>query len=120
MTLTADILRAAYAYLAETDPFVGWNLPDAEDVGFEVVTNKTFHGACWAPKMTPTGKFHIAISGVKHNHTQSLMLTMAHEMVHVHEYQTALRKPSYRKHGKVFRGFAAEVCAEHGFDPGQF
>jgi len=120
MVLTPDILRAAYAYLAETQPFREWNLPDAEDVGFEVVNNHDIHGACWAPTMNETGQFRIAISDTKHNHTLSLMQTMAHEMVHVHEYQTCLRKPSYRKHGKVFQGFACEVCAEHGFDPGQF
>jgi hypothetical protein len=125
MVLTPEILRAAYAYLAVTPPFDKWNLPDAEDVRFVVQKNRPgHHGICNRWEILERGKvlgmtFEIGINGASHTYTSSLLVTMAHEMVHVHEYQTGLRVTS-AKHGKVFRALACEVCAAHGFDPGQF
>jgi hypothetical protein len=118
--LSQDILRAAYAYLAETEPFVGWHLPDAEDVKFTVTQSLRVHGETHTCVVGPEKfEFKIDISAIKHQHTQSLMLTMAHEMVHVHQRHNCINLTP-RAHGKDFRVLAAEVCAVHGFDPGQF
>jgi hypothetical protein len=115
MELTEDMLRGAYAYLSETPPFNGWNLPDAEDVSFVVAHSRKRQGRC---HVRSDGKFKIEISDRYHTHTQSLMQTMAHEMVHVHEFQNGLSQ--YWAHGKVFKALRDEVCVAHGFDPGQF
>lgn len=122
MKLTPDILRAAYAYLAETEPFVGWNLPDAEDVVFKVTNKTRVHGECHTMEhglRTCRFSFAIDISQPKHLYTASLMMTMAHEMVHVHQRHSCINLTK-KAHGKDFRALAKEVCDAHGFDPGQF
>jgi hypothetical protein len=117
MQLTPAILEAAYAYLAETPPFDGWNMPSSEDVKFTATRNRACHGRCLT---YPGEKFEIEISAKNHTHTCSLLSTMAHEMVHVHERQTGMRKNGNIHHNKVFIALAKEVCDAHGFDPGQF
>jgi hypothetical protein len=120
MKLTKDVLRAAYAYLAETEPFVGWNLPDAEDVEFKVTQKSRVQGEMHTYVVGDNAfKFRIDVSDIKHNHTFSLMMTMAHEMVHVHQRRNCINLTA-KAHGQDFMVLAAEVCAAHGFDPGQF
>jgi hypothetical protein len=117
LVFTPDNLRAAYNYLSETEPFVNWNLPDADDVTFFVDTKSVRHsGRCYP--LQEDGHYRIEISSKFHHHTLSLMETMAHEMVHVHEFHNGI--PVKRHHGKTFKLLAAEVCAIHGFDPGKF
>lgn len=115
LKLTPDILAAAYAYLNSTEPFVKWNLLDAEDVTFKVVKSRIDHA--WL--RSRHGKFTIAISGVTVGHTMSLMATMAHEMVHLHETLAKLT-PSNVQHGAAFKRLAKQVCRHHGFDPKTF
>ena len=117
MELTPAILELAYAYLAETPPFRKWNLPPVEDVKFTVTQSVNRHGRCISYEGS---EYEIEISAKTHNHTNSLMETMAHEMVHVHERQTGMRKNGQRHHTKVFIALAKEVCDAHGFDSGQF
>ena len=52
------------------------------------------------------------------NHSDDIIKTLAHEMVHVHEFKNGL--DHYWVHGKVFKALAKEVCDAHGFDIGQF
>jgi 3-hydroxy-3-methylglutaryl CoA synthase len=114
------MLRAAYAYLAETPPFNGWNLPDQEDIEFRVTNTNRVHGELHTLiDENEKFKFTIDISRKGHTHTASLILTMAHEMVHVHQRHNRINVTSV-SHGKDFKILAKEVCDEHGFDPGQF
>lgn len=117
MTLTPEILRAAYAYLHETAPFRGWNLPHAEDVVFGVLSGWRVHGSC-KPPCHSRNAYVIKISEQSHGHTASLLATMAHEMVHAHMHESSI--VGWNKHGPGFHALAAEVCVEHGFDLGQF
>lgn len=122
MKITPEILRAAYAYLAETPPFCEWNLPDADDVTFKVTGAQCPYGICktfgksWN---VDNHRYEIHVSGRSHTQTDSLFVTMAHEMVHVHQRQNRINRTK-RTHGPDFKALAAEVCAEHGFDLGQF
>jgi len=120
MILTVDAMRAAYAYLAETEPFKDWNLHDAEDVEFKVTRIARVYGETHTT-VRDDGKFEFTIdlSGVKHTHTASIMVTMAHEMVHVHQRHNCINLTN-KAHGADFHALAAEVCTAHGFDPGQF
>lgn len=117
MILTPTVLQAAYAYLNETAPFGGWNLPDAEDVVFEVLGGGDVHGKVH-PDYGAPGRFLLGISAQHHSHTDSLMVTMSHEMVHMHLRQMKYR--GWKAHGKVFKALAQEVSTIHGYDPGQF
>ena len=113
LPLTPEILRAAYDFLATTMPFCRWNMPEGEDVAFKVVRNpKVFADYRW------TGRHTIRVSGTTVGHTETLLRTMAHEMIHLHEQQSGMATSS--QHTKAFWKLAARVCKYHGFDPKSF
>lgn len=113
LKFTADTLRAAYAFLDETPPFNSWNLPDAEEVIFRVTRSKSDHG--WHD--FKNGHHTIALSRITVGSTLNLVMTMAHEMVHIREWQLQIRGEG---HGAAFRKLAQRVCEIHGFDPTMF
>jgi hypothetical protein len=115
LKLTPDILRHAYEFLNSCEPFCRWNLPDSEDIIFHVAKSKNHHG--W--HNVRRGRHTIAISSAGVGHTLSLMATMAHEMIHLHETVAKLT-PSNVQHGAAFKKLAARVCKIHGFDPKTF
>ena len=110
--MTPDTLRACYNFLAETLPFRNWNLPDGDDVEFRVVRDPTVFG--WY--IRENGKHIIGVSRM-FKHTDTLVQTMAHEMVHLHEHNSG---PCGKGHSRAFRKWADQVCKHHGFDPGTF
>lgn len=115
LTLTPDALRAAYEFLCETPPFNRWNLPSGEDVKFRVADSKQHFG--WH---TFDGQRHeIAVSRALVGQTVTLIETLAHEMIHVHERHTGTCKPGV-EHSAAFNRWAAQVCRAHGFDPKAF
>lgn len=113
--LTRDTLRAAYDLLQETQPFCRWNLPDSDDVVFRVARSHNNFG--WH---TFDGVQHgIAISAATVGTLDTLLKTMAHEMIHVHEHSTRSCK-SNTEHSAAFKRWAAQVSKIHGFDPKSF
>jgi hypothetical protein len=113
--MTPDTLRACYNFLNETRPFDRWNLPDGDDVEFRVVRDPTLFG--WYMREPSTGRHIIGVSTATVKHTDTLIRTMAHELVHLHEHNSG---PCGKGHSRAFRGYAAQVCKAHGFDPGAF
>lgn len=106
-----DALRAAYNYLNETPPFNKWNLPDGDDVDFQVVRGRRYFG--WH---TFDGRKHaIAISRATVRNTPALLTTMAHEMIHVHEREAKACRSDVQ-HTGAFMKWAAQVCKCHGFE----
>lgn len=112
LKLTPDMLRAAYAFLHETEPFCAWGLPDADDLKFVVVRDRKIAG--WYKHTEKT----IAVSSSCVGHTFTLMRVMAHEMVHVVEDHAGGRCDVM--HSKLFFRLAKQVCRLHGFDPVAF
>lgn len=111
LTFTSDTLRAAYDFLNETPPFNKWNLPDGDDVEFKVIRDAGRFG--W---YRFDGARHvIALSSACIGHTDTLMRTMAHEMIHLHEEHAEACTPR-QDHSKAFYRWAAIVCKHHGFD----
>ncbi len=115
LPLTPDTLRQAYDLLNTTPPFSRWNLPDADDITFKVVRDKTVAG--WHTRVG--GKHTIAISASCVGHTARLVETMAHEMIHVHEENARACREDVA-HSAAFMKWAALVCKIHGFDPKGF
>lgn len=112
LKLTPAVLAAAYDYLATTEPFCRWNLPDSEDVSFRV----TRHRDRWAHYiLRPDGKPEIVVSAKFIGRSSSLIETMAHEMVHLHQAQSGMENAA--QHNRAFRKIARRVCEIHGFDP---
>ena len=112
--LTPDVLRACFDFLSETDPFDRWSL-DSDCVIFKVARGKSCHG--WYK--FHDGKHLIAVSSGMVGHTSSLIATMAHEMIHMHERNAGTCKPGV-EHSGAFKKWAAMVCRSHGFDPMAF
>ena len=114
MTLPLDpaMLEAAYEYLRATPPFRRWKLPPGEQIEFHVIASRALRGRC-----VGRGQAHsIAISAGTIGHTDSLMMAMAHEMIHVRDNLAGVRA----HHGASFARGAAQVCRFHGFDPKLF
>lgn len=116
--LTPEILRATYDFFCTTLPFRRWNLPSSEVVGFKVTGDKTKFGCCATYDIERKNNkekemLHvIEVSNVKVLHTGTLLVTMAHEMVHVH----LDRKKVRAHHGADFKRCAKRICQVHGFD----
>lgn len=114
--LTPDMLERTYELLRTTPPFKGWKLPEADAVGFSVVLGANEHGCTVFDDEKLT--FLIKVSSKRHKHLCSVVATMAHEMVHMREWQLKARADVH--HGATFNKLADSVCRHHGFDRGQF
>lgn len=115
LPLTRDVLASCYDFLNECEPFNRWALPDSDDIAFKVARGKSCHG--W--HRYEDGKHLIAISSGLVGHTSSLIATMAHEMIHVHENNARACKAGV-EHSAAFKRWAGQVCRVHGFDPMAF
>ena len=112
LKLTPDMLAAAYDFLRTTEPFRGWRLPEAEEVGFHVVRDQKLS----ADFAVEDGMPLIRVSEVHNGLAVTLLATLAHEMIHLRQHLTNDRE----HHGPRFRRMRARVCAVHGFDPKTF
>jgi len=111
---TPEMCSAAYDLLDLTEPFCRWNLPSSDSIKFEITTKKDRHGDCevCGPDII------IRISPHYVGRMDSLIETMAHEMIHLHMYCAGIAEPD--PHGKGFKKLASLVCKWHGFDPKLF
>lgn len=112
---TPEMCRAAYDLLIETEPFNKWNLPDGDDIVFRVVKDKS----CYGWYRTEDDKDIIAISSEWCGLLGTLISTMAHEMIHLHQRHTCMDTPS-SFHNQAFKKIALKVSGIHGFDPKAF
>ena len=121
MHITPEIVEQAYEFLRATPPFRGWKLPSSDDVEFHVKHIKSdryadFYHAYDRGK--PRGKWTMRVDPRGCTHTDTLLRTLAHEMVHLREATMGLRLDV--KQGASFKRLSAQVCRTHGFDPGVF
>jgi hypothetical protein len=111
ITITKATLAAAYELLRTTPPFLGWKLPDSSMLEFAMLRDRTTYGDC-------DGEM-IRASSSRHGHLPTLLATVAHEMIHLHQMRRKLETPN-TQHNSDFRKRAARVCRLHGFDPKMF
>lgn len=109
MHIAPEMLEAAYSYLLTTPPFRRWKLPPADEVEFRVVRHPDRRG--W--HKVDNGRHIICLSDRCIGRTDSLMATMAHEIIHMHGDRKGIRSA----HGAWFKRQAAMACRQHGFDP---
>jgi hypothetical protein len=114
LRLTPDMLAAGYDFLRATEPFKSWKLPEADDLGFSVVRDPTIFADFSLERDVPV----IRVSEARHGHTVTLLATLAHEMIHLHQHRRRLHRGG--DHNADFHRRAARVCALHGFDPKTF
>lgn len=118
MHLTPPILHGAYEFLRLTPPFKGWRMPVGDSVEFHVTDSKRLSG-CYTLNPTDKCDHRICISQRHCKHTDQLLITMMHEMVHLREFTTGQRKPE-SPHGPKFKKLAEQVCKQHGIKPQTF
>lgn len=115
--LTPAMLVASYELLRVTPPFRGWKLPHSDDVEFCIISTVGVRGTFHLTKKTK--KKVISISRGCVSRLPTLISTMAHEMVHLHE-DTAHRARGDVMHGARFKRLAARVCYFHGWEETMF
>jgi hypothetical protein len=116
LPLNRETIAACYDFLCTTPPFNGWNLPPSEDVKFRVVRSPDVRG--WY-MLGHDNSHTIAISSRCIGRTNSLVETLAHEMIHLHMGHTGMAN-GRAEHPRSFWILADKVCAVHGFDPRLF
>jgi hypothetical protein len=101
------MIAHAYDYLCCTEPFCKWNMPSSDDVKFLVIKNPDR----FAHYQMVNDVHHIAVSTRWVNRTDSLLVTLAHEMVHLHARSAGIRQRN--AHGRAFHALADLVCQHH-------
>lgn len=117
LRLTPEILCAAYDFVASTEPFNRWNLPEGEDIRFVVTKSRgVFARYIW------DGRHTIEVSSASVAFSSTLIEKISHEAIHMHLQITGMESRSNdpNVHNTAFRKLAALVCSRHGFDPKAF
>jgi hypothetical protein len=116
--ITPDMLEQGYRLLCLSPPFSAWHLPEADDVVFHAVPIKGPHKGCQGEHWFDGEHHHLRISPKRHSTYNSMLMTLAHEVVHMQESILKLRADVM--HGREFQRMATAVCRNHLFDRGQF
>jgi hypothetical protein len=107
--VTRSTCVVVYELLVQLPPIKTWKLPPSKDLLFVVRNMPDVYG------MFEPEPHKITISSAKHAHLDTIIRTMAHEMIHLHLF---LRKdPLWDKHTKSFLDAAEKVSHTLGFDP---
>jgi hypothetical protein len=116
--LTPDLMEGAYEFLRLTPPFKSWHLPHADEVEFVVSRHRT-HVGYHRGVRRKMRSHEIGISEVCVGHTNTLLRTMAHEMIHQYQ-QRARTETANTEHNADFLRLAKSVCRYHGWDEREF
>lgn len=109
LPLTPEVLAAAYDYLCELPPFSSWSLPPSDEIKFKVVRKNDCYGYYWRKD----GKHNIAISSRLVGRHESLLSSMAHEIIHLHLTEIGTTGDP---HGPEFVSLSQDICLIHGWD----
>lgn len=118
LSLNPDMLAAAYEFLRASPPFRGWRpaLPDAETVEFHITRSQALRGR-WC--VADSGAHRIEISCSTVGHSETLIRTVAHEMIHLYQREAGTETPN-AMHNAEFHRLKRLVCLGHGWDPRSF
>ena len=111
MKLTPAALESIYVMLCNMKPFSGWSLPSTAEIIFKVTNEEDSLGTYLFNDETEMHE--ITISKAKNGHLDTVVKTLAHEVLHMKRYKTK----HWDKHDAVFRKYAHQVATELGFDP---
>src|SRR5690349_19060220 len=95
LRLTPDMLAAGYDFLRTTDPFRRWKLPEADELGFHVVRKAGLSADFGVEAGIP----FIRLSEASNGHIDTVLASLAHEMIHLRQHLTGDRE----LHGPRFR-----------------
>ncbi len=116
LRITPEMLAAAYEFLRASAPFRAWALPEADDVEFHVTAARDRRGHYCRGD---SARHRIAVSAANVGHSETLLRTVAHEMLHLYQNESCSETPN-TEHNAEFRRLVRIVCLHHGFDPRAF
>ena len=105
-------LIAAYEYLYSVAPFSEWDLPSSNAISFEVNRSRQMQGEY------DTDPHTIRASSYFCKTQQSVLETVAHEMVHLHMERAG--QYSHADHGRDFKAHAKTICKAFGWKAADF
>jgi hypothetical protein len=114
--ITPAMLEAGYELLLTTLPFRRWKMPAVDEIHFyaKTIDKPGTHGT--QGQYWFDGKsHHLQVNPARHFTLASMLMTLAHEMVHLR-----VGELDRGAHGAEFHRLADQVCRHHGFDRGQF
>jgi hypothetical protein len=106
--ITRANCAAAYEFLSSLAPIKSWKLPPSLEVEFRVRSWQKFYGEY-------DERGIITISSAKHGHVDTLLRTMAHEMIHQKLHLSGYE--NWELHDERFLELSHFVGMELGFDP---
>lgn len=113
--------RMVYEYFRTTLPYRRWKLPDADSVSFKITKSADKYGSVDYPsreghRIRPI----VEVSEHLCYNTDLLVRTLAHEMLHLRQFQNdgwkIVDKDKEYGHGPDFQAMAKLVCRRHGFN----
>jgi hypothetical protein len=114
LPLTPERLAGVYEMLRSFPPFCRWRLPHFSEVKFHVAKTDQWHAAWWIDG----DRHNVEVSEKKHGRIDSLIESMAHEMIHIR--QRVNKTETKGEHNAEYKRLAKQVCKAFGFDYGQF
>ena len=114
MRITPKILESIYLTLAKCDPFLKWDLPPSELCRFYIVDDHSVM-ATYEYDESLSRPHIFAISKARCGHYDTVVRSMAHEMIHASRWNTSTA--AWQKHDKTFKHRALLVSQSLGFDP---
>lgn len=111
LRLTPPVLVTAYDFLRTTNPFSAWKLPTSDVIDFKIIKDSGYVG--WYDIVDDVHT--IAISKSLNGHMMTFIMTMAHEMIHLHQELAGSASPKSNHNIEYYR-LARLVCKYHGYD----
>ena len=109
---TPEMVEAAYEFLRTTPPFRRWRLPPGEELEFYVRHARHYVGLCHEAQGAMPARITVSSRWV--GLPATLLLVVAHEMVHLYQARRGTSGPG--EHNQEFHRLARRVCTVHGFD----
>lgn len=113
--ITPDRVAAVWDMLRQFPPISKWKLPPAEEVEFTTSARNDIHGQ-WS--RWSNGTHIITVSVKRTGHLDTLIQTVAHEMIHAYQDQSGTSTRA--EHNAEFSRLASQVCRAFGFDEKAF
>ena len=113
--ITEQNIANLYSALIEFPVFDEYKLPLASKVDFVIVHDDSMCGQYEPPEQ---GEPHIiTISTARHSHLYPVLMTLAHEIIHMCVYLEAPKTDRYTSHKGLFLKLQKRVANHLGFDP---
>jgi hypothetical protein len=110
LKLTPELLRSVYDMIVQTDTKFWAAMPASKNLKFAVVKSQAFYAE--------TDGEVLRVSEAKNGHIDSVIISVAHEMVHVLRQKKGFS--DWDRHGAAFNKMARRVSKRCGFDPKSF